>query len=318
LEGTVATQTLSDPAGAAARRRPHLSQRAAEELTAYLFISPWIFGFVVFTAGAMIASFSISLLDTDLLSTSTFVGFKNYATAFQAPLFWQAIRATFFYTALVVPLGTLVALAVAMLLNQRLRPLGLWRTVYYLPAVVSGVAVALLWGWVLNPQYGLVNLGLGRLGIPGPRWFASEEWAVPGIVLIGLWGAGTSMLLYLAGLQSIPTELQEAARIDGAGSWSVFRNVTLPLLTPTIFFNVITGVIASFQVFTTAYILTQGGPNNATLFMVLYLYRQAFQLFHFGYASALAWILFVIIMFFTLIVVRSSSSWVHYEGGLRR
>jgi len=314
----VATETLKRPSKLTAPRWPRLSQRAAEELTAYLFISPWIIGFVVFTAGAMIASFYISLLDTDLLSTTTFVGLKNYATAFQAPLFWQAIRATFFYTALVVPLGTLVALSVAMLLNQRVRPLGLWRTVYYLPAVVSGVAVALLWGWVLNPQYGLVNLGLGLLKIPGPRWFASEEWAVPGIVLIGLWGAGTSMLLYLAGLQSIPTELQEAARIDGAGSWSVFRNVTLPLLTPTIFFNVITGVIASFQVFTTAYILTQGGPNNATLFMVLYLYRQAFQLFHFGYASALAWILFVIIMFFTLIVVRSSDSWVHYEGGLRR
>jgi multiple sugar transport system permease protein len=312
------TETIRRPAAAGARRWPRLSQSQAEELTAYLFISPWIIGFLIFTAGAMIASFYISLLDTDLLSTTKFVGLQNYVSMVKQPLFWQAIKATFFYTILVVPLGTVIALSVAMLLNQKVRPLGLWRTVYYLPAVVSGVAVALLWGWVLNPQYGLVNLFLGLFRIPGPRWFASEVWAVPGIVLIALWGAGTSMLLYLAGLQSIPTELQEAARIDGAGSWSVFRNVTLPLLTPTVFFNVITGVIASFQVFTVAYILTQGGPNNASLFMVLYLYRQAFQLFHFGYASALAWVLFAIIMFFTLIVVRSSNYWVHYEGGLRR
>jgi multiple sugar transport system permease protein len=313
----LATETIRHPAEAAPRR-PRLSQARAEELTAYLFISPWIIGFLVFTAGAMISSFYISLLDTDLLSTSKFVALQNYLNAFKAPLFWQSIKATIFYTILVVPFGTVVALGVAMLLNQKVRPLGFWRTVYYLPAVVSGVAVALLWGWVLNPQFGLVNLFLGLFKIPGPRWFASEQWAVPGVVLIAIWGAGTSMLLYLAGLQSIPTELQEAARIDGAGPWRVFRNVTLPLLTPTIFFNVITLVIASFQVFTQAYILTQGGPNNATLFLVLYLYRQGFQQFHFGYASALAWILFVIIMFFTLIVVRSSSYWVHYEGGLRR
>jgi multiple sugar transport system permease protein len=306
------------PPAATARRWPHLSQRAAEEVIAYLFISPWIVGFLVFTAGAMAYSFYLSLNDTDLLSISNFVGLRNYQQAFQAPLFAKALRATFLYTTLVVPLGTLVALAIAMMLNQNVRPMGFWRTVYYLPAVVSGVAVALLWGWVLNPDYGLVNLGLKLLGIRGPRWFASEEWAVPGVVLISLWGAGTNMLLYLAGLQSIPTELQEAARIDGAGPWRVFRHVTLPLLTPTVFFNVITNVIASFQVFTTAYILTQGGPNNATLFMVLYIYRQSFQLFHFGYASAVAWLLFLIILVFTLMVMRSSSYWVHYEGGLRR
>jgi multiple sugar transport system permease protein len=298
--------------------RWRLSQRTAEELTAYVFIAPWLFGFVVLTAGAMIYSFYLSLNDTDLLSTSKFVGFQNYVNAFHAPLFYQALRVTAFYTGLVVPLGTIVALAIAMMLNQKVRPLSLWRTIYYLPAVVSGVAVVLLWGWVLNPQYGLVNQGLALLHIPGPRWFASEQWAVPGIVLISLWAAGTNMLLYLAGLQGIPTELTEAARMDGANSWQVFFHVTLPLLTPTVFFNVVTNVIGSFQVFTAAYILTAGGPNNATLTMVMYLFRQSFQLFHFGYASALAWILFVIILFFTLILIRSSSFWVHYEGGLRR
>ncbi len=217
-----------------------------------------------------------------------------------------------------MPFGTILALAIAMLLNQKVRPLGFWRTTYYLPAVVSGVAVALIWGWVLQPEYGLFNNFLRAFGIQGPRWFLSEDWAIIGLVLIALWGTGTNMLLYLAGLQSIPTELQEAAKIDGAGAWGVFRHVTLPLLTPTVFFNVITNIIGSYQVFNNAYVLTNGGPNNATLTMVLYLYRQAFQLFKFGYASAVAWALFAIILVFTLLVMRSSRWWVHYEGGLRK
>lgn len=295
-----------------------LSVRQTEERLAYLFIAPWIIGFTIFTAGAMLFSLYISMNDTDLLSTSEFVGLGNFVKTFQEKLFYKSLGVTFTYTIMVVPIGTLVALAIAMLLNQKVEPIALWRTIYYLPAVVSGVAVALLWGWVLNPEFGLVNQGLRMIGIQGPRWFASEEWAIPGVVLIAVWGTGTNMLLYLAGLQAVPTELQEAARIDGANGWQVFRNVTLPLITPTIFFNVVTNIIASFQVFTTAYVLTQGGPNNATLTMVLYLYRESFQLFHFGYASALAWMLFAIILIFTMVLLRSSSFWVHYEGGLRR
>ena len=314
----MATAQAQTPA-ATLRVRQRLTQRRAEELTAYLFLAPWLFGFIVLTAGTMIYSLYLSLLDTDLLSTSTFVGLSNYTKAFNASLFHIALRVTVFYTVLVVPLGTCVALAIAMLLNQKVRPMGLWRTIYYLPAVVSGVAVALLWGWVLNRDYGLVNQALRFFfHVKGPGWFASEQWAVPGLVLISLWAAGTSMLLYLAGLQSISTELPEAARIDGANSWQVFFNITLPLLTPTIFFNVVIGIISSFQVFTAAYVITAGGPNNATLTMVMYLFRQSFQLFHFGYASALAWILFMIIMAFTLVLMRSSNYWVHYEGGLRR
>lgn len=295
-----------------------LSVRQTEERLAYLFIAPWVIGFTIFTAGAMLFSLYISMNDTDLLSTSEFVGLGNFAKTFQEKLFYKSLGVTFTYTMMVVPIGTLVALAIAMLLNQKVEPIALWRTIYYLPAVVSGVAVALLWGWVLNPEFGLVNQGLRLIGIQGPRWFASEEWAIPGVVLIAVWGTGTNMLLYLAGLQAVPTELQEAARIDGANAWQVFRNVTLPLITPTVFFNVVTNIIASFQVFTTAYVLTQGGPNNATLTMVLYLYRESFQLFHFGYASALAWMLFAIILVFTMVLLRSSSFWVHYEGGLRR
>ena len=285
---------------------------------AYLFISPWLIGFLVFTAGAMLFSLGLSAFETDFLSSTKFVGLGNYAKLGDEPLFAKALRVTFFYTALTVPPATIVALVVALLLNQKVYPLSFWRTVYYLPAVVSGVAVALLWGWVLNPEFGLVNEGLRLVGVQGPRWFASEEWAVPGMVLITLWGTGTNMLLYLAGLQSIPTEVQEAAKIDGAGNLRLFFTITLPLLTPTVFFNVVMNVIGSFQVFTNAYVLTAGGPNNATLTLVLYIYREGFALFHFGYASAVAWVLFTIILAFTLLIVRSSAAWVHYEGGLRR
>ena len=316
---------MSSPTEAvpAATPRRRLSQRQSEEIAAYLFISPWIIGFLIFTVGAMIFSLGLSLFDSDLLQTTTFVGLKNYtdmiSDPFAGPLFRKALSVTFFYTLLTVPFATAIALGIAILLNQKIWPLSFWRTVYYLPAVVAGVAVALLWGWVLNPQFGLLNSALISLGVQNPpAWFASETWAVPGLVLITLWATGTNMLLYLAGLQSIPTEVQEAAKIDGASSWQVFRNVTLPLLTPTIFFNVVMNVIASFQVFTNAYVLTSGGPNNATKTMVLYIYQEAFQLFHFGYASALAWVLFVIILLFTLLIIRSSTAWVYYEGGLRK
>ncbi len=285
---------------------------------AYLFIAPWVIGFLVFTLGAMAYSFGLSLFDTDLLSKTDFVGLGNYRQLVGDPLFHQSLRVTLVYTAIVVPFGTVIALVLALMLNQKLRGVSIWRTVYYLPAVVSGVAVALIWNWVLNPQAGLLNQALGWFGIAGPRWFADEHWAIVGLALISLWGTGTNMLLYLAGLQSIPTELQEAARIDGAGAWRTFFAVTLPLLTPTIFFNVVINIINSFQVFTNAYVLTQGGPNNATLTLVVFLYRQSFQLFHFGYASAIAWVVFAIILVLTLLLVRSSEYWVHYEGGLRK
>ena len=302
----------------ARRGRLHLSQRQIEQLTAYLFISPWFIGFMLFTFGAMVFSLGISTFEVDFLSTYEFVGLENYSEMLSEPLFHKALGVTFLYTLLTVPTATTIALLVALLLNQRVYGLSFWRTVYYLPAVVSGVAVALLWGWVLNPEFGLLNEGLRLVGIQGPRWFADEQWAVPGLVMISLWGTGTNMLLYLAGLQGIPTELQEAAKIDGAGPVRLFFSITLPLLTPTVFFNVVMNVIGSFQVFTTAFVLTNGGPNNATLTMVLYIYREGFQLFHFGYASALAWFLFVLILLFTLLIVRSSAAWVYYEGGLRR
>lgn len=294
------------------------SQRANEELWAYLFLSPWLIGLLVFTIGAMAYSLGVSFFDTNFLNRTEYVGTANYEEMFNDPLFWKSLRVTFLYTAMVVPTSTLVALGIALLLNQKIAFSSFWRTVYYLPALVSGVAVALVWGWVLNPNDGLLNSVLRTVGVDGPRWFASEGWALPGMALIALWGTGTNMLLYLAGLQSIPTDLKEAARIDGAGPVRAFFGVILPLLTPTVFFNLVLNVIGSFKVFTQVLVLTEGGPNNATLTMVMYLYRKGFQELRFGYASAIAWALFAIILVFTLILVRSQSRWVHYEGGLRQ
>jgi len=298
---------------------PWLTSRRKEALIAYLFLSPWIIGFLVFTIGAMIYSLRLSFFDTNLLTRNEYVGAGNYRALLDSPVFWKALRITGTYTVVVVPVGTVLALGIALMLNNRLVLSGVWRTVYYLPAVVSGVSVAVVWNWVLNPSSdGLMNQFLSLFGIGSLRWFSSSDWALPGLILIALWGTGSNMLLYLAGLQSIPSDVKEAARVDGASPVRAFFSVTLPLLTPTIFFNVVINIISAFQVFTTVSVVTEGGPNNATLTMVYYLYREAFRTFNFGYASAIAWALFAVIMLFTLILVRSSSTWVHYEGALRK
>lgn len=306
------------PRVAVPQKGSRLSPRMRDNLAGFLFISPWLIHFFGLIAFAMIFSFGISLTKTDLLTGYTFVGFDNYAKMWDDDLFWKSFRVTAYYTFALVPANVIVALCIALLMNQKVVFLGGWRVIYYLPSVVQGVAVAILWGYVLNPRFGLLNQGLAAIGIEGPRWLYSEEWAVPAFILMGLWGAGGAMLLYLAGLQGIPTTLYEAAEIDGANAWHRFWNVTIPMLTPTIYFNVLISIIGSFQVFTQAYILTSGGPNNATLTQVLYLYRKGFQDFQFGYASALAWALFLVTLVFTILVVRSSESWVHYEGELKK
>jgi multiple sugar transport system permease protein len=301
------------PFGSAWRLRPQLRV----DIAGYLFIAPWLIHFLVLIAAAMIHSLRLSFGETDLFTGYTFVGLRNYSRMLDDRLFWQALRVTAIYTFTIVPLNVMLALMIAMLLNRKLIARGLWRLLFYMPAIVQGAAVAVLWGYVLNPRFGLLNQGLAFLGIDGPRWLYSETWALPGIILMGLWGAGSAMLLYLAGLQGIPTQLYEAADIDGANGWHRFWSVTLPMLTPTIFFNLVLNIIGSFQVFTQSYVLTGGGPNNATLTMVLYLYRRAFVHFDFGYAAALAWVLFLIILGFTILVVRSADRWVHYEGAVR-
>ncbi len=295
-----------------------LTPRWRERLFAYLCLLPWLIGFLTFTVGAMIASFVISLYRTDLMSVTRFVGLENFARLATDELTHKALLNTAIYSFSMVPLGTATTLFIALLLNQEVRAQGLYRMIYYLPSIVSGVAVSILWAWLYHPDLGLLNGLLGYVGIRGPGWIYSEEWALPSLVLMGVWGSGGSMLIFLAGLQGIPTALYEAAEIDGANAFHRFWNVTIPMLSPTILFSVVMNIIGSFQIFTQAYVMTQGGPNNATLTMVLYIYRKAFQQFYFGRASALAWLLFGVILTLTLLMFRSAQFWVYYAGELRR
>ena len=280
----------------------------------YLCIAPWIAGFILFTAGPMLASILISVTRWDFISPPTYIGLENYQAMLSDELFFKSLKVTTVYTVWSVPLGLLGGLLIALLMNQNLKGITVFRTIYYLPSVIAGVAVALLWQWVFNPNYGLINGMLSLVGIEGPKWIYTEDWVVPAYVIMSLWGVGASMIIYLAALQSVPTELYEAAALDGAGALRRLLSITLPLISPVIFFNLIIGIINSFQIFTSVYIMTQGGPNNGSLFFVLYIYRHAFEYFNTGYASALAWVLFIVIMLFTLFIFRSSKAWVYYEG----
>jgi len=295
----------------------HLSPRVREAIGGYLFLLPWIIGFVTLFGGPVIGSFIFSLFRTDFLNEATFVGFGQYQTLMEDPLVGKALFNTAYYSFVMVPLSTALALSIAIILNQGIRFQGLWRTIYYIPSVVSGVAVSVLWMWLFQPDVGLLNALLAKVGIEGPRWIYSEEWAIPSMILMGLWGSGGSMLIFLAGLRNIPTALYEAAEIDGAGPFLRFWYVTIPMLTPTILFSIVMGIIGSFQIFTQSYIMTQGGPNNATLTVILYLYNKAFKQFRMGYGAALAWVLFVILLVLTLLTIRSSRFWVFYAGEKR-
>lgn len=280
----------------------------------YLFISPWIIGFVIFTAGALAGSFGISLTKFSMVGPPEYIGLGNYQYMFNDEFFWKSLKVTLYYL-LNVPLNLVLGLLLALLLNQKIKGMSIFRTIFYLPSVTAGVAVALLWMWVFNPRYGVINVILAKIGIQGPAWLGSEVWAMPALIIMSIWGVGGGMLIYLGALQSIPTHLYEAATLDGAGGWRKFLNITVPMITPVLLLNLIIGVIASFQVFTQAFVMTKGGPNYATLFYVLYLYQQAFQWFNMGYAAALAWVLFLVILVFTFVILRTSSKWVYYEGG---
>ncbi len=303
----------------AARPLPglRLRPRVREAIGGYLFLLPWIIGFVTLFGGPMIASFGISLLRTDFLNEATFVGLGQYRTLLGDPLAGKAFLNTAYFSFVSVPLSTIMALGIAIILNQGIRLQGVWRTIYYIPSVVSGVAVSVLWMWLFQPDVGLLNALLAMVGIDGPRWIYSEEWAIPSMILMSLWGSGGSMLIFLAGLRNIPTALYEAAQIDGAGPFLRFWHISIPMLTPTILFSIVMGIIGSFQIFTQAYIMTSGGPNNATLTVILHLYNKAFRQFRMGYGAALAWILFAILLVITLLTIRSSQFWVFYAGERR-
>lgn len=285
-------------------------------LAYFLFLAPWLVGFLLWTGGPLLTSLYLSLTQYDILTPPQWIGLSNYQSLFADDLFWQALKVTSIYTFVGVPLLMVFSLGLAVLLNQKVAGLSIFRTIFYLPTVTTGVAVALLWVWLLQPDFGLINNVLWNLfGIRGPQWLYDENWVLPALIMKSLWGLGGPMLIYLASLQGIPTHLYEAAELDGANAWRRFWHVSLPMLTPVILFNLVLAIIGSFQVFTDAYVMTKGGPNYASYFYVFYLYQNAFQFFRMGFASAQAWVLFVIILIFTAIALRSSSLWVYYEGG---
>jgi multiple sugar transport system permease protein len=293
-------------------------QSRREALEGYVFILPWLIGALIFTVGPIIVSLYLSLTDFEVVKAPVFRGFDNYVRLFQDKLFWQSLKVTSIYTFASVTLGLVLSFLVALLLNQDLKAVGLFRTLYYIPNLVPAVASSMLWIWIFNPQFGLLNSLLKILfDIKGPLWLGHTKWALPSLILMSLWGVGGPMLVYLAGLQDIPTELYEAAQIDGANSWKRFIYITIPHMTSIIMFNLIMGLIGSFQAFTQGYLMTNGGPRYATLFYVLYLYQNAFSWFKMGYASAMAWILLLIILVLTLLVFRSSALWVYYEGEVK-
>ncbi len=294
--------------------RARLTASRREAIGFYLAISPWLIGFLAFTLVPMAISLYLGFTRWDLFGSPQWAGVDNYRRMAQDPLFRQALRITTIYTLAYVPAEMIGGMALALLVNQKVRGVGVFRTIFYLPSVLAGVAYVVLWMWIFNPQGGLLNTLLGYLGIQGPRWLIDPRWALPALLLMTFWGWGRAMVIFLAGLQGVPPELYEAAAIDGAGDRSKFRHVTLPMMTPTILFALILSIISTFQTFTSAFVATDGGPLNATLFYVLYIYRQAFQFFRMGYAAALAWVLFIIVLVLTLLLFRSGQFWVYYEG----
>ncbi|MCI0512595.1 sugar ABC transporter permease [candidate division KSB1 bacterium] len=298
-----------------------ISRQLRRDLAGYLFISPWLVGFLGLTAGPILLSFMMSFTRWSLLSPPQWVGFENYRTLLlHDPLVYVSLWNTCYYVLLAAPAGLLLSLALALLLNQKLPGFTIFRTIFFLPSITNLVAISMLWLWIFNPEFGIINRALGWFGIEGPLWLHSETWSKPALILMSLWGIGGGMLINLAALQNISPELYEAAALDGARGWQRFRHITLPLISPALFFNMIMNLIGAFQVFTQVFVMTttagegsEGGPNNSTLFFVLYLYKQAFQQFKMGYASALAWLLFLIIVSFTWLQFRMSRRWVYYE-----
>ena len=311
--------TSSKVAQSSYQRSAWSSRRARREnLAGWLCASPWILGFFIFTLGPMLTSIYYSFTEFPLISPPQWIGLENYRQMVSGDkFFFQALKVTTLYSLISVPLHLAVGFFVAVLLNQRIRFVSLWRTIYYLPAVISGVAVALLWQWIFNSDFGLANWLLKSVGLEGPSWLLDPTWALPALIVMSLWGVGGGMVIYLAGLQGVPTSLYEAAEIDGANSFRQFLHITLPMVSPVIFFNLVIGLIGALQTFTQAFIMTGGGPRQATYFFMLHLYNNAFQWLKMGYASALAWVLFVYILLLTLLVFRSSSLWVYYEGEVK-
>lgn len=281
----------------------------------YLFVSPWIIGFIVFALFPIGASLYYSFTDYDIIHAPVFVGLNNYSELFKDEQFWNSVKVTLQYTFFSVPLTLLLSLVFALLINQKVPFRGFFRTAMYFPSMISGVSMSLLFFWVFNPQAGLFNYGLSFFGIEPIHWLLDQKYAMWALIIMSFWGMGAGMLIFLAGLQGVPTSLLEAARLDGAGRWRSFWNVTFPIISPVFLFQLIIGMIDSFQVFTQAYTMTQGGPNYSTWFYVYNIYVNAFKNFRYGYASAMSWLLLIAVMFVTFLIMKSSKRFVHYEGG---
>ena len=290
--------------------RRHTNRRR-EARTGLLWLQAWAVGFLLFTLFPLGFSLYLSFTDWGGRGTPRLIGFRNFSTLFADPIFWQSLRVTGIFAILYLPLSLLIGFSMAMLMNQRLRGVTVFRTIYYLPSVLSGVAVAVLWQFVFNTDYGAANWLLSIFGISPVNWLQSSFWVIPAIVIMQLWGVGSSVIIYLGGLQGIPTELYEVAKIDGAGFWATLRTVTLPMRSPVIFFQVVLGLIATLQIFTQAYIMTGGGPNYGSYFLSLNIFDQAFTNLRLGYSSAMAWVLFLIILAITLVLFRTARYWVH-------
>ena len=291
------------------------TQERRDAKTGYLALSPWMVGFVIFYAFPILATFYFSLTQWTLVDQPVWIGLDNYVRMFtRDPLFVSSLKATTLFVALSLPLKLVLGLMLALLLNLKLPGMNIFRTVFFIPAVISGVAVSLMWIWFLNPDTGVVNTLLHYVGVQGPYWFWDLNWALPSVAIMSIWKVGGAAIIYLAGLQNIPTHLYEAAEIDGAGKWSRFWRITLPLLTPTLFFQLIIELIDAFKIFTEAFVITKGGPLKATYFFLYYFYEEAFRNFNMGYASALALFLLVVIMGCTVFVYRTSGRWVFYES----
>jgi len=286
------------------------------EISGMFFASPAILGVLIFTIGPMVYSLYMSFTDFSGTSVPNWIGIENYARMFSGrdPYFYKALGVTIYYVLLAVPTSIAFSFLLALLLNRNMKGKSFFRTIFYLPSIVPVIAISFIWMWLLNPDLGLANEVLRALGLPTSMWIYGEKTVVPSLALMNLWTAGSVTVIFLAGLQNVPRHLHEAIEIDGGGSWAKLVHVTIPMMTPTIFFNLVLGLINGFQIFSQAYVMTDGGPNNASLFYVFYLYREAFQFSRMGSASAIAWVLFLIIMVCTVLIFRTSGNWVYYEG----
>ncbi|MGC8668671.1 MAG: carbohydrate ABC transporter permease [Chthonomonadales bacterium] len=300
-----------------ARKAPTAARSLGRNETriALLFVAPWILGFSLFLLYPLVASIYYSFCDYSVLRNPVWIGMQNYADLARDDVFWTSLKNTLVYAAMALPLGMMVAISLAMLLNAKVKGLAVYRTIFFLPSLVPTIPLAVLWLWVFNGEHGILNYVLHLMHLPTPNWLGDPAWSKPALALLALWGAGNSMVIYLAGLQDVPVDLYEAADLDGAGWWSKTRNVTLPMLSPVILFNLIMGIIGALQVFAEPYVMFPGGsPARSTYFYTMYLFDNAFRYHKMGYACAMGWIMFVIILLLTMLALRLSERHVYYQG----